>query len=188
MIKKIVWFAVLVGAIFIGCQEQQVSVPFEHSIVLSFNDIDLSSQPGLLLQGGSVFYRRVVNLSEYLPQFDVIKQYIQQITLDSSRVKIINHLSDSAMVTAFVSADTTLDTTNINLADTLAHFEIGPGDTVVVTGQDYMNYFNANGLNTLLNDLLPTGVFGFYLLGEPTVNVDVTVDSLTLFVTITGEQ
>lgn len=188
MFKKFIWGALLAGAIFVGCQEPQISVPFEHSIVLSVNDIDLSSQPGAFLQGGSAFYRRVINLSEYWSQFQALQQYIQQVELDSARVRIINHLSDSARVTSFVSADTTLDTTNLNLADTLAHFEIGPGDTIVITGQDYMNYFNANGINTLLNNLIPAGLFGFYLLGEPTANVDVTVDSISLFITISGEQ
>lgn len=188
MFKKIVWGAILAGAIFIGCQEPQLSVPFEHSIVLSVNNVDLSSQPGSLLQGGSVFYKKVINLSDYLPQFQVIQQYIQQVVLDSARVRIVNHLSDTAIVTAFVSADTTIDTTNLDLADTLAHIEIAPGDTVVLTGQDYMDYFNASGINTLLNDLIPGGTFGLYLLGEPTANVDVTVDSMSLFVKISGEQ
>ncbi len=178
---------VLSGVIWVACN-QQITIPFEYSFTVSLSDIHMTSQQTALLQTQTSFYKRVIDVGQYWSLYNQLQNFIQNVTLDSARVRIINASPDSAKLWAFVSADTSLDMNTVGQADSLAHFEIGPNDTVTISGTEYLNYFYASGIQTLVNDLIPSGLFAAYLLAEAGDSLDLFVDSLTLFITVSGEQ
>ncbi len=186
--KKVGLALLLSGVILVACN-QQITIPFEYSFSVTLSDIHMRPQTSsMLLQGQTSFYKRVINVGQYWSLYNQLQNFIQNVALDSARVRIVNTSPDSARLWAFVSADTSLDETTVGNADSLAHFEIGPNDTVEISGTDYLNYFYASGIQILQDSLIPSGLFAAYLLAQAGDSLDLYVDSLVLFITVSGEQ
>lgn len=185
--KRVGLALILSGMILVACN-QQITIPFEYSFSVSLTNIHMRPQTSMVLQSQTSFYKKVINVGQYWSLYNQLQSFIQDVVLDSARVRIVNATPDSARFWAFVSADTTLDETTVGNADSLAHFDIGPNDTVEVSGTDYLNYFSSSGIQTLQDSLIPSGLFAAYLLAQAGDSLDLYVDSLVLFITVSGEQ